>query len=88
MSINSKLGIWENTSCLQCGACCIDVPNSGVGKCKRQIIENGKSYCLLHGKSKPEGCKKYFCSGYEPDEEEEMRQIAVRLGTVPTHYIS
>jgi hypothetical protein len=84
MTIENQLGVWGNESCVQCGVCCVDIPGCTSGLCLRQKIVDKRSYCSLHGPNKPEGCRKYFCSGYEPDQAEEIRQTAIRMGTAPT----
>lgn len=86
--MKNNLGIWENENCLQCGYCCYDLPGNDRKTllCRRQEIRDGKSYCSLHGPNKPEGCRKFFCSGFDLDELNEARNVAELLGTAPTNF--
>ena len=85
MNENLELGIWGNSECVQCGACCYDsysCTNSAL--CSRQKIMDGKSYCLLHESDKPQTCKDWFCSGINKFEEltfhrEKLKKIAIKI---------
>ena len=87
-------GIWGNTECAQCGACCYEwneylfrIEARKTPQCKNFLIEDGKSYCLAHNKQREPICENYFCGKtdacfrYEGDKK--LREIAVMLGTVP-----
>lgn len=89
---DDKIGIWGNTECLQCGACCHEYYMYLYGKpCEYQKIEDGTSVCMIHGQPREEICETYFCGKIPRVPEttrprERLRQIAVDLGTVPKNY--
>ncbi len=90
--IDDKVGIWGNSECVQCGACCYEYYMYLYGKpCEYQNIENGKSFCMIHEESRPRICEIYFCGKIPHVSEttrqrETLRQIALELGTVPKNY--
>ncbi|MBS3075984.1 hypothetical protein J4429_06035 [Candidatus Pacearchaeota archaeon] len=94
MPIDSNLGIWENESCFQCGACCYEINQSFDKKsCDNQEIRSGKSYCLIHDEKDRrwgELCSGFFCGNlkkpsYQNPEiaRKELIRISIKLGTNP-----
>ena len=69
---NQKTGIWGNTECVQCGACCYEHNNSLEKKpCENQEIRDGKSYCLKHDTPQERRwpqCEPFFCGDILPSD--------------------
>jgi len=94
--IRNNLGIWGNSSCVQCGACCYEQNLVIIKKtCENQEIRDGKSYCLVHDNSEErtwqEDCERFFCGKIAdavvikclPEIRERLRGYARKFGTVP-----
>jgi hypothetical protein len=93
------MGIWGNSECIQCGACC-DEWNKHLYKinarkteqCKNFVIQEGKAYCLNHKDNREFICRNYFCGNTEfvfrfrEGGDKKLRKIAETLGTVPSEY--
>lgn len=95
MPLDSNLGIWENKSCVQCGACCYDYNNYQL--CRNQEIRDGKSYCGIHDNSEREKlCQVWFCNSLgdksisaipthiQDSIKQRLIAIAKGLGTTPS----
>ncbi|MBS3078823.1 hypothetical protein J4218_01755 [Candidatus Pacearchaeota archaeon] len=86
-NLKSRLGIWGNESCVQCGACCYDYNHGQL--CMNQEIRDGKSYCKEHDNLKRNHlCRNWFCADLVEacntlSPIEDMKQNAITLGTVP-----
>lgn len=93
------IGIWGNTECVQCGACCYEYnlylyqcEKAKTEQCENFEIKDGKAYCLAHERERKEVCGWYFCGDVNFDSrftaggDERLRQIAEQLGTAPKEY--
>jgi hypothetical protein len=60
----NSLGIWNNHTCTNCGACCYDFKTSNGGNpCPHQEIKHGKSRCSIHdSKERSKLCQLFSCS--------------------------
>lgn len=99
VKVEKGIGIWGNTECAQCGACCYEwnkylhkIEARETEQCENFAIQNGKAYCLAHDGNRKSICQDYFCG--DPDfifrfrcgGDETLRKIAEMLGTVPVDY--
>lgn len=93
-TLQETLGIWNNESCVQCGACCYDYNHNSL--CRYQEIRQGKSYCKRHEDPKRDIlCRTWFCSFLRDKSilslpsrvsdslTERLVLIAIDLGTAP-----
>lgn len=98
MESNENFGIWGNTSCQQCGACCseyiarLTMIMDWDHACNNFVIEDGKARCLVHeDPNRDPICQAYFCGNRREDSDpveikyghERMRALARKLGTAP-----
>ena len=96
VKVEKGIGIWGNTECAQCGACCYEwvkyLHDTGVReteRCESFEIRDGKAYCLAHDGERPPICRNYFCGNTDfrarflDHGDETLRGIAEVLGTVP-----
>jgi hypothetical protein len=96
VKVEKGMGIWGNTNCAQCGACCYEW-NQYLHKieakekeiCENFLIKDGQAYCLAHEKDREPICQNYFCGNtdfiwrFRYHGDEKLRKIAETLGTVP-----
>ena len=93
------IGIWGNTECVQCGACCYEYNKylyecnaRESEQCENFEIKDRKAYCLAHEGQRKEICGWYFCgnahfnSRFSAGSDKILRQIAEQLGTAPKNY--
>ncbi|MFH0949474.1 MAG: hypothetical protein V1802_03220 [Candidatus Aenigmatarchaeota archaeon] len=99
VKVKKGIGIWNNTECVRCGACCYEwnkyLHQSGAKEteqCKNFVIRDAKAYCLVHNEHKSPLCQDYFCgdTGFtlrvKYGGDEMLRDRAKILGTVPPGY--
>jgi len=96
------IGIWGNSKCLRCGACCYEMNRylyeKGARKtelCGNFGIKEGKAYCSMHEKHRAgrnSVCPDYFCGNtdfvfrFNCKGDETLRKLAEELGTAPADY--
>lgn len=99
IKVEKGIGIWGNTKCAQCGACCyewnkylFEIEARTTIRCENFTIKDGKAYCLAHESCRKPICKNFFCGNTEfyfrfgCHGDENLRKIAEMLGTVPNDY--
>ena len=90
-------GIWENDSCVRCGACCYychvrELDKSRESFCAYLQIDEtkGSARCIIEEDGKPEECRNFFCDRIHvplPQQRQELRNCAVDLGTMPVEML-
>lgn len=99
VKVEKGMGIWGNTECAQCGACCYEwnkylhqIEAREIEQCENFVIQDGKAYCSAHNDSRKPIRRDYFCGNtdfifrFRYGSDETLRKIAEMLGTVSADY--
>gem|GEM_PF-1308705 len=98
--ITSEMGIWGNSFCIRCGACCVEYrewlheqnPERDPPMCPNFQIREGIATCLAHESERGTLCKTFFCGGADIEQrlkyggDRNLRAVAHRIGTTPKLY--